>query len=544
MAIPHFPRRRRLWTVMIVVAACAVGLGADRSPVDRLIEQLRAGDARARSQAALRIGLLGPRAAFAVGALDSALDDPDPHVRANAMYSLVRLGSRSPRLLPILAQEIEATPEPLRVTMSTRNGVTGAFAAPEGWTLSDGGLRYNDPIDALKQIRPDATAFVPLLGKALKSPRDRESEVKVVQAGLPRFPGDCLRTREDCVRAAALEALFAVAAWSDPSSPEPTGALLAVLADERFDRHSEFREALGEFRDRQRAADILAKLDRAAQERAVEQLARDLRNLGSPRSYEAALLLPRLGGGTATAVSILLDFLRDGDDIRRRIAMILLEPIAGPAEFPAVWRAITAPGADRQVKVRDRMNWWEALQRGPGCIAFSPEIGRGDTSLIAFGVRTLKAMGVSIQRRSIRELLDMLREPDGDPDRTRCAIIALGDFGPSAAEAVPVLADIIRAGEEADRRASRSFAAWDSPGALATATLGRIGAEGNPEALAILAGLIETPGWTVGPHAASELARLGPKAKPAVPALVKALKDPRPALQSAARQALASIGGP
>jgi HEAT repeat protein len=541
MAIPHLPRRRRLWTFMIVVAACAVGLGADRSPVDRLIEQLRAGDAGARSQAALRIGLLGPRAAFAVGALDSALDDPDAQVRANAMYSMVRLGSRSPRLLPILAEQIEATPEPPAPGMHGRKGVTGTFTAPEGWTLSDGGLGSNDPIDALKLIRPNAAEFVPLLGKALKSRRNRESEAKVMQAGLPRFPGDCLRTREDRVRAAALEALFAVAAWSDPSSPEPAGSLLAVLADERFNRNNECWEALGEFRDRERVADILAKLDRAAQEKAIEQLARDLRGLGSPRSYEAMLLLPRLAGGAASARSILLGFLDDGDEIRRRMAMVLLAKMAEPTDAPAVWRAITAPGADRQVNLRDRMNWWEALQRGPGWIAFSAEIGRGDTSLIAFSVQTLKAMGVSIQRRSIRELMAMLREPDGDPDRTRCAIIALGDFGPSAAGAVPVLADIIRAGEEADRRASRRFAVWGSPGALATAALGQIGAEGNPEALATLAGLIETPGWSVGPHAASELARLGLKAKPAVPALVKALEDPRPAVRSSAREALARI---
>ena len=318
MAIPHFPRRRRLRPVMIVVALCAVGLGADHGPVDRLIEQLRAGEARARAEAALRIGLLGPRAAFAVGALDRALDDPDPQVRASAMYSLVRLGSRSPRMLPILIEQIEATPEPPSHGWRGRKSLTQAFAAPEGWTPSDGGLRDNDPVGALKLIRPDPTAFVPLLGKALKSPRNRESEAKVARV-LPRFPGICLRTREDQVRAAALDALCAVAEWSDPSSSEPARTLLAVLlADERFDRVSEWPEALGEFRDRQRVAEVLAKLDRAAQERAVAQLARDLRNLGSDRSYEAALLLPRLGGGRATARSILLDFLRDGDDIRQR----------------------------------------------------------------------------------------------------------------------------------------------------------------------------------------------------------------------------------
>ena len=140
--------------------------------------------------------------------------------------------------------------------------------------------------------------------------------------------------------------------------------------------------------------------------------------------------------------------------------------------------------------------------------------------------------------------MDMFREPDGDPYRTHCAIIALGDFGASAADAVPVLAGIIRAGQEADRRASRSLAAWDSPAAWATEALGQIGAEGNSKALAILCGLIETPEWTIGPFAASELARLGPKAKPAKPALEEALKDPREGVRSSAREALASIGGP
>ena len=71
MAIPRIPRRWRLQTLMIVVAFIAVGLGAyrvwvERGPVYRLIGQLRSGNAKARSGAALRIGLLGPRAAFAI----------------------------------------------------------------------------------------------------------------------------------------------------------------------------------------------------------------------------------------------------------------------------------------------------------------------------------------------------------------------------------------------------------------------------------------------------------------------------------------------
>lgn len=539
MAIPRISRRR-LRSLVMVVASCAVGLGADGGPVERLIEQLRAGDARARSQAALRLGLLGPRAASAIGPLDSALNDPDPRVRANAMYSLVRLGSRSPRLLPILAEQIEATPEPKR--WQWRVSVTSRFAAPaKGWTLSDGGLFDNDPIAALKRIRPDASAFVPMLEKALKPQDRRAREAALAQAGRTRSPGVPTNTREDFVRAAAIEALCEMAAWSDPSSPELAGALLAAMADDRFDPAIDRWEALGEFHERRQVVDALARLDRAARERAEAQLAVELRGLGSARSYEAEVLLGRLPGGTSTVVSILRDVLRDGDDLRRRIAMIMLGPIAGPAEIPAVIRAMTAPGAERPINLN--LDWWDSVG-GRGRGGYRISIGEGHRSLIEFGVQTLKAMGASVERRSIREFMAMARKPDGDPDRRRRAIIALGEFGPSAAGAVPLLAEVIRAGQEADRRASRRFAARDSAEALATEALGKIAAEGQPEALAVLAGLIETPGWTVGPDAASELARLGPKAKPAVPALRKALSDPRQSVRFEARRALDSIGGP
>src|SRR5690348_2878831 len=103
MAFPRIPRRWRLRTLMIVIAFCAVGLvtyrtRVERAPVYQLIQQLRTGGyAPARSEAAVRIGLMGPRASFAAGALTSALDDADPQVRAAAMYALVRVGSSSSR---------------------------------------------------------------------------------------------------------------------------------------------------------------------------------------------------------------------------------------------------------------------------------------------------------------------------------------------------------------------------------------------------------------------------------------------------------------
>jgi HEAT repeat protein len=378
-------------------------------------------------------------------------------------------------------------------------------------------------------IRPDATAFVPLLGKALKSP-DR------------------------WVRQAALEALFAVATWSDPSGQEPAGALRAVLADDRRDRRTEGAqraqlelESFSLFHDRKRAVEALAKQGPAAQEKAVAQLAGDLRDLGSPRSYEAALLLPRLRGGTATLASILLDFIRDGDDTRRRIAMILLGPTAGPAEATTVLRAITAPGAERKINLRGRLRWWESVGAREGSQEFQRFVqgyARGETTLIEPGVQALKVMGEQVERRAIGELIATLREPGAGPQRRCCAIIALGEFGPDAVEAIPALEEAIRAHEAADRGASRGYAAPDSAGALATRALGKIAAEGSPEAIAILARLVADPKASVAPDAAWVLILLGPKARPAVPALVKGLKEPRQVVRADSAQALGKIGGP
>jgi len=95
---------------------------------------------------------------------------------------------------------------------------------PEGWTVSDGGLENNDPVAALKLVRPDASAFVPLLEKALK-PQDRQArEATLAQAGRAQVSIIYLKTPQDWVRAAALKALCAMATWSDPSRPELAGA--------------------------------------------------------------------------------------------------------------------------------------------------------------------------------------------------------------------------------------------------------------------------------------------------------------------------------
>jgi HEAT repeat protein len=58
----------------------------------------------------------------------------------------------------------------------------------------------------------------------------------------------------------------------------------------------------------------------------------------------------------------------------------------------------------------------------------------GDTSVVAHGVRALRAMGPSVEQQAIRDLAAVLQDPAEDDDRKRGAIAALGEFGPGPAE--------------------------------------------------------------------------------------------------------------
>ena len=529
MAIPRIPRRWRLRTLMIVVALSAASLFAyrvyvERGPVYWQLWWLRTGNAGARSGAAFRIGLLGPRASFAVGALTDALDDPDPDVRTQAMYALVRLGSRSPRLLPVVVAEIEHTPTPMSGSSPELSPIEFYYDSPTGWKLSDGGLVKNDPVAALKLIRPDPALIVPMLGKALKDP-DR------------------------WVRCAALDALFAVATWSDPSSPELADALLAVLADYRLDPLHHPVEVYDQFEYHKRAVKALATLDRAAQARAVAQLAGDLRDVGSPRSCEASLLLPRLANGTDAAVAVLRDRVRDPDEIQRALAIILLTTFGERAATaaPTLLPVITERDADRRIQLHFRLRWWGELNGREVSDPSHPRLHNplpvGETSAIALCVGALKAMGEPVERPAIRELIGIIRDPDRADDRKRGTIMAVGEFGPVAVEAVPALLDVIRAQEQAHRGPSPGDDYANSPGTLATEALGKIGSEGNPEVVTILAGLLEARDGPIQCAAAHALERLGLKAKPAVAALVKALKSPYQGVRFSSSNALGKIGG-
>lgn len=501
MAISKIRMRWSLRTLMIVVALCGVGLliyrvNVERAPVYRLIRQLRTGNPAARLAAASQIGLIGPRASFAGGALTSALDDPDPGVRTQAMYALVMLGGKSRRLLRALVAEIENPP-------TRRSGLR--IGAPPG----------DDPVTALETIRPPAAVIIPMLADALESPNAR-------------------------VHRQALRALCAVASRSDPSSVELAAVLSRELDDPSFD-------------NRKQAAESLADLDPRLQQDAVARLSEDLRNLDSARSFEASMLLPLFVEGTAAALSTLVDQVRGDDEIHRLIALSLLgeyRELAAPAA-PALIQVVTERDADRRIHLDLRMYWWKSLNAsGAGDLfqeQFPAQQAPGDTSAIKLGVRALIGMGAAVERRAIHDLIAVVRDPDRDDCQKRGAIVALGEFGPRTGEAIPALLGVIRSGGRSADRAPSPDDDEDAEwlGMLATEALEEIHSEANPDLVAMLAGLLEDGDAKVRSVAAIALDRLGPKARAAVPALVKALKESTdPVVRRWAASALGRIEAP
>ncbi|MHB1560030.1 MAG: HEAT repeat domain-containing protein [Isosphaeraceae bacterium] len=460
------------------------------------------GRASIRAEAACRIGLLGPRASFASWALNGALDDPDPNVRAEAAYALIRLGSRSPRLVPVLVGQIERTPEPGRIWMQMARNQPLAWlfgTTSWGWPLSTGALRRNDPVEALMLIRPNAALVVPGLRRPLASPANH-------------------------VRRAALGALLAVASWTTPPSPELAEELLAVVAADRPSNYPQDRRNLEEpFDERKRAVDALARLDRPVQDRAVAMLAADLRELGTPRSYEVVALLSRLDGGTALAVSALAEHLRDGDDVHRSIALVLLHWIGEPAapSAPTILRVLKAQDNDRTVPINVRMSWWHTVSQWMNGkpMVIGPVV-EGRSSVIALGVKALRAMGRPVEQAAIRDLIAVVQDPNRAADQKRGAIVALGGFGPLAGEAVPVLVALIRAREASYKPGPGARGEWNDPEGLAAGALGRIAEDGNSEVVTTLAGLLDCRVVGIAVAAARALWDLGPKARPTIPSLI------------------------
>jgi HEAT repeat protein len=123
--------------------------------------------------------------------------------------------------------------------------------------------------------------------------------------------------------------------------------------------------------------------------------------------------------------------------------------------------------------------------------------------------------------------IEMLKA--NDPYTRYAAVQAVGEIGPEAREAIPLLVETIRLSRNGDRR---MLLACNN-------ALLKMGREIVPHMITLL----KDEEWEMRRGGAWILGKLGPEAADAVPALTEALKDPSPAVRQKAEESLQKIKG-
>lgn len=474
------------WSIrglMVLVAVCAVGLVIrneiqDRAPVYREIKLLRTGTVQARHQAAVRLGVMGPKAKVAEDALTDALDDPESMVAEAAAVALFKLGVKSPILVRALVKQLE-TPRKL----------------PGGFLMVIGSP--NGPASVLKAMKPPPALLIPLLAKVVATP-------------------------DYVVRTQVFDVLSDIARSSgNPPPPGLDDALLILLAD-RKSGHAE------------QAATVLASLDSVARTKAVRLLMEDLTNLKSDRVPDALMLLARFVPENEAALDILRAHLQDDDELGRLLAIFSFARLPNVARLalPDLARAMTTRDADRQISPFFRHRIWETIEGDRHYLNNEANQLQGEmrqlgpASPLNWAARAVHRMGPETEEAFVRALMGRLDDPD-DVRRGR-VVTALGAFGVAASEAVPRLVEMAQSGGAERARSNEDDPEYPdeySTRTLLPSALGQIGASGDARVVGSLVRLLDDSDNTTANNAAIAIDRLGPKAEAAIPALVKALKS-------------------
>jgi HEAT repeat protein len=265
----------------------------------------------------------------------------------------------------------------------------------------------------------------------------------------------------------------------------------------------------------------------------VATLVKQLKDKDAGKRSKAARALENLDPGAKDAVPILLEALKEQQDVTiPPVASRALARLGAPA-VPALIEALE--GKDGHVQQYAAMAVQkigpQAKQAVPALIEIVKKYKAPNTPAKLQAIEALGRIG-----RGAKEAVPVLNEAlKAKPPRAACRIsaaVALGRIGPDAKDAVPTLIDIL--GEEETKSGPLRYHA-------ATA-LGHIGASANAEVVPALVALLENK--KLGPArnvAANALGQIGPDAKNAVSALRKATEEAE--LKDNASRALERIQG-
>lgn len=470
------------------------GLGPEaRTVVGHLVEALDDPSAEVRREAAWAIGEIGPEAKMAARALVQAASDSDPHVRGAAVVALGSLGVETDLAKPALTKALEDDG-------SFPQGIDSATAVCE------------EAASALTKLPEDPDAIAAILVKAME--RDKpmcsgSAGYALASLGPKAMPQIlvALRSQRPAARAAAAWAL------TELQSPQAIPALEHTLEDEYGEVRAYAAVALGRLGPAA-AATVPSLTKRLDDVGPYEQpIFHHWQSPGISVSPNAAAALGQIGESAQGAIPKLTVMARNQDLLAAQ-ALLQIDP-SNKLAFSVLHEIVEAD---------DEFNGYEAAEAlgdlGPRAKDAVPAL----TALLRSPHDSNRAAAVyalaQIDPTNHAPMQVLIQDLKNEP-APWAAYDACRRLGPSAAEAVPALIELLRNGE--------------------LEVIEALAGIGRPAVPALVAELKHRK-MSVRANAAECLGKIGANAEAAVPSLIVLLNDARLPVRVAAAQALGHIG--
>jgi HEAT repeat protein len=480
-----------------------------------LVDALADAEGYARRTIPLAIGRLGPSAEPAIPALVRIATGRDESETAEVRRALLQIG---PRAVSALVKALDDDNPAARRRAALVLEEFGPSAKPAASALI---AHLNDP---------DPDARIAAASALLMADRDADAPLPVLASGLSQGSPDAQETAARALSKAR------------PLPEEYAEALEDAVADGAGLTRVFAAEALG----------LMSGEDHGRLDRAVSVL---VRSMAEPPLQSATIdALEHLGPTAEAAIPSLADYLRSGTDTNDLIRAAYAIAAIGQADSVDVLDDLFD-----EIDPRFRPLLIEAIaQTGPQAPkALVQQLEHDDPAVRSMVVRHLglKARGGAKVREPI---VEALRDPAVEV--RIAAVQALGHLDRRAKDLAPRLAGLL---DEPDPtlRAEAAIALVRIEGRVSDVTrpvlvssvtaasyltrwrvMQALGGVGKDVLPTLIAGLKE------GDYSrlviAEALARIGPEAEAAIPALLSALERPNPPVRARAAVALVAVGGP
>jgi HEAT repeat protein len=389
----------------VIVAALHTLADMGDEAVPFLMEALK--DPKSRYWAEVALAEIGPDAAPAAPALAAAAEEGPTEERLQALLALAAIGDRAAAAAPVAIKALESDDAALRLPAAFALGRMKASAGDESLKKVAAG---DDPFLggvaawALARIHPDDRALVAdavaRLRQGLANP-DPDARAACIN-GL----SDLSDTLGDDVRAELAGEFAGLLADADPAAGRSAGAALIRLGSPAV---AALRAKLADPALRPNVLEILAAMGPAAKP-ALGDLVAALGDADPNSRGDAAVAIASLGADGAEAVPQLEKMLANASAVEgERYAAAYALGRIGPAAAAAT--PVLRELAQSQDEMLAAVATWAALKTKPD-----------DASQVEAAIPLL--------RRALR----------GDRELVRLeAAVALGDIGPAAVSAIPIL---------------------------------------------------------------------------------------------------------